>query len=691
MLNPHHFAATPFFPKRKHAWHWLVPVLLLLLFLSLFLWLPWQAQRMEAGERQDQLIADTLWVEQTVRFQLSRNEESLRLIANESVAGHLSGKKWQDRAKSLIRSSRELSRIVWMDASGKMLASTDELPVTMEDFSPPSRQASLKALESKSPKYSQPAPPPDMKTPILLDYHVPLFRGGRYAGSIIASYLTASILDQMVPWWFAQDNEISLIDGDDQVIDKRAAGGPGRGVYTHRRALDLPGASLALRTNSVKSEPKLLPNLLTGSVIALSLGLIWSLGALWRDISKRQAVEDALRRQVAFRSAMENSLMTGLRARDLEGRITYVNPAFCRMVGLPAEELVGRLPPMPYWAPEAMEEFQERFSQVLAGHPPSQFETIFQRADGQRIPVLVFESPLLDDSGKQTGWMGSILDISDRRRVEDLYRRQQEKLQASARLASMGEMASTLAHELNQPLAAISSYTAGALNLLGEDGPSKKGAAKPDQASLLKSVLEKVNLQAQRAGHIIRSVHAFVKKREPAREPVTIQELLDNVTPLIELQARQFFVSFSASIDQKLPAVLADRVLLEQVMLNLTRNAIESMQDTPPERRMLRIAAAFNAPFDAAPDSAQPNPAVIVSVIDYGHGISAEVAERLFSPFFSTKAEGMGMGLNICRSAIEFHGGTLTHRPNPQGGTIFQFSLPALVKATAEPALTAAK
>lgn len=678
------FDTDPLFPKRKRAWHWVLPVLLILLLLFTLFWLPWQAQRMEANERQEQLIADTLWVEQTVRFQLSRNEESLRLIGSEIVAGRLSGKRLQDRFKTLLRNSRELRRIVWLDAAGNMLASTEDAPVSIGDFSMHSRQAAVAAREAKSPQYSQPAPPPGMKSPMMLDYHVPLFHKGRYVGSLIASYLTTSILDQMVPWWFAQDTEIALIDNDDQVIDKRAAGGPGRGVYTHRRALDLPGVSLALRTNSVKHAPKLLPNLLVGSVIALSIGLIWSLGALWRDINRRIAAEDALRRQVAFRSAMENSLMTGLRARDLEGRITYVNPAFCQMVGLPAEQLVGRCPPMPYWAPEAMEEYQERFSRVLAGHAPPQFETIFQRADGERIPVLVFESPLLDDSGRQTGWMGSILDISDRKRIEDLSRQQQEKLQASARLASMGEIASTLAHELNQPLAAISSYTTGALNLLGGAQPGKEHALDAGHAGMLKSVLEKVSAQAQRAGHIIRSVHTFVKKREPAREPVTVQTLLDNVAPLIELQARQYFVAFSTGIDPALPPVLADRVLLEQVLLNLTRNAIEAMQSTLPDRRMLRVTAEL--------DAAQAAPAVVVSVVDRGHGISDDVAERLFSPFFTTKAEGMGMGLNICRSAVEFHGGTLTHCPNPQGGTIFRFSLPALIANHAlEPAVAETK
>jgi two-component system, LuxR family, sensor histidine kinase DctS len=655
------FAQRP----RRHVLRWFVPILLMLLFLPTLLWLPWQAQRMESTERQEQLIADTLWVEQTIRFQLGRDEESVRLLAADIAVGAVSPEKFRERVAALRRNNRELMRVVWFDGKGRAVASSDDAPIALADLPKPSQQTQRNLAGTLKPVYSQPAPPAGMEGPILIDYHVPLIAEERYAGSLAASFSVAGILDEMVPWWFAQDNEIVLANIHENIVGRRAAGGAGRGIYTHSRTLDLPGLTLALRTNSVKSAPKLLPNLLVGSVILLSLGLLWSLWALWRDITRRIAAEVALRQQVSFRTAMENSLLTGLRARDLEGRVTYVNPAFCDMLGLRPDQLIGKAPPMPYWAPEALNEYQQRFSQVMSGIATPQYETIFQRANGERFPVLIFESPLVDDSGRQTGWMGSILDISDRKRAEDLNRQQQEKLQSSARLATMGEIASTLAHELNQPLAAISSYTAGALNMLDSDA-ARNGRL--DLASL-KPALEKAGAQAQRAGQIIRSVHAFVKKRDTRRETVAIRELVDSVLPLVELQARRSYVAIEAAVTAGLPPVSADRVLLEQVLLNLTRNAIEAMRNTPPERRTLRILAQVDG---AAPAN------VIVSVIDHGHGISQEVAERLFSPFFSTKAEGMGMGLNICRTAIEFHGGTLTHHNNPQGGTIFRFSLPSL-------------
>jgi two-component system sensor histidine kinase DctS len=640
---------------------WLLPVVLVLLFLAILIWLPWQARQMESNERQEQLIADTLWVEQTIRFQLGRHEEDLKSVANEILAGAPPG-RLHERMASELKTGMELKRVRWITATGEVAASSDEAPMPTAVLSPASREAAERARLSRNGVYGQPEPhntdPAGTPGVMMMDYHLPLYRGATYLGSLVGTYQLSAILEEMVPWWFAQDNQVSLLDRDDHILARRAAAGPGHGVYTHKRALDLPGATITLMTDSVKSAPKLLPNLLVGSVIVLALALLWSLLALWGHISRRLAAEDALRLQMAFRTAMENSLVTGLRARDLEGRITYVNPAFCQMVGYTEEDLVGRSPPMPYWAPEVMAEYQHRLQNVLAGTVTPQFETIFQRPDGTRIPVLIFEAPLVDNDGRHTGWMGSILDISDRKRIEELNREHQEKLQTSSRLATMGEIASMLAHELNQPLAAISSYTTGALNLL----------ARPNvDAGTLKPAIEQAGVQARRAGQIIRSVHEFVRKREPERQDVPVAPMIDSIRALIELQARPHHVTLQASIPADLPSVRADRILIEQVLLNLTRNGIEAMSAVPPGQRALRIEAAH----DAAAGQ------VAVSVLDRGHGIPVEVAERLFSPFFSTKSQGMGMGLNICRTAIEFHGGTLTHRDHPQGGTIFTFTLPA--------------
>ncbi|MGJ9416973.1 sensor histidine kinase [Massilia sp. CMS3.1] len=652
---------NPFSLRRRanlaRPWRWLVPVLLVLLFLAVLFWLPWQARQMESNERQEQLIADTLWVEQTLRFELARSEEALATLGTDLVGKPPAPTVLQARLAQLFKNGPELRRVLWLGPDGDVLArhGTD-LPA---GTSVPSQGETREmARLTRVGRYTEPYGA-TAHLPGMLDYYLPLYRDGTYAGSLLATYSLKVLLDETVPWWFAQDNALALLDRNDMPVAARADGGPGRGIYTHRRPLDLPGASIVLATDSVKNAPRLLPNLLVGSVIVLALGLLLSLVTLWRHISRTLAAESALRQQMAFRTAMENSLITGLRARDLEGRVTYVNKAFCTMVGLPPEELVGKKPPMPYWAPEVRGDYEERFAGVLAGTITPQFETVFQRSDGVRVPVLVFEAPLVDSRGDQTGWMSSILDITDRKKAEELNRQQQEKLEASARLATMGEISSMLAHELNQPLAAISSYTAGALNVL-----ERADKAVPFEPTSLRRALEQARQQAQRAGQIIKSVHEFVKKSEPHREPVAIRDVIEGVRALIELQARQSYVVLQLDLPAQLPPVLADRVMLEQVLLNLTRNGIEAMAGVPPEGRILEIAASADAAR------------VAVSVIDHGHGIAPDVAERLFSPFFSTKAEGMGMGLSICRTAIEFHGGTLTHAPNPGGGTVFTFSLP---------------
>ncbi len=643
---------------------WMLPIVLVLLFVAVLLWLPWQAQKMEANERQEQLIADTLWVEQALLFQLKRDEENLLSLAQEVLQkkdAQAEHDKIQDRVKFLISNNHEILSLQIWNAQQQLILSQTDSGAENAIAQQLQQGAQVAELMSKSPSpvLGLTHCAKQSGQPAIILCRFPVLQDKTLIGSFVVRYRLQTLLDETVPWWFAQDNEISLQDSDEQTLAKRSAGGPGKHIYTHNRVIELPDLNLTLHTDSTKSAPKLLSNLLVVSVVLLSAGLLWSLIALWRDINRRLRAEGALRKEVAFRAAMENSLITGLRARDMEGRLTYINPSFCAMVGYPPAELIGRLPPMPYWAPEAIAEYEQRFAQILTGTvQPEGFETIYQRANGERFPVLIYESALVDEHGKQTGWMSSILDISELKRAQEHSRQQEEKLHAHARLATMGEMASMLAHELNQPLAAISSYTTGAINLLNEA---------PKDAALLPAVLDKVRQQAQRAGQVIRSVHEFVKKREVARAPLSIVSLIHNIAPLIELQAQHAQVHVHYQIDPQLPEVLADKVLLEQVLLNLTRNAIDAMQDIAAERKQLQVHAHL---------SWTRTDQILIQIIDHGDGISDDIAAELFSPFFSTKAEGMGMGLNICRTAIEFHGGSLQHRANPEGGTIFEFNLP---------------
>lgn len=635
---------------------WIMPIALVICSIGLLIWLPWLAQKNESSEKQEQLIADTLWVEQSISFQIQRDQENMLLIAKELDQGKLTKKELETRLQSLASHNREVIEIAFWDEENQIIAGNGQGSSPQNYLQ---TQTSKLIDESLFLSTRQAQCKPALDSSQLLHCLYPRYHENRYLGSASVIYQLQNLLNETIPWWFAQENEISLLDQQERVLVKRTAGALGKNIYTHNRSIDFPGYSLRLHINSTKSEPKLLSNFLVLSILILSLGLIWSLIALWRDIQRRLKTEATLRSEVSFRAAMENSLITGLRARDMEGRLTYVNPAFCKMIGFPADELIGKLPPMPYWAAEAREEYEHRFAQIISGTvQPEGFETIYQHANGERFPVLIYESPLVDNQGQQTGWMSSILDISELKRAQELSRQHEEKLHANAKLATMGEIASMMAHELNQPLAAISSYTTGALNVLK--------SPHIDQELLIKA-LENAYQQAQRAGLVIRSVHEFVKKRESHRSPISVESLVQSVTPLIELQAQNSHVMVSYNIQKSLPPIYADKILLEQVLLNLTRNGIESMQ-TSSQNRMELCIRAFTSEFE--------NNVVIFQVIDHGHGIEKETAELLFSPFFSTKTAGMGMGLKICRTAIEFHGGSLNYHPNPMGGTIFEFSIP---------------
>jgi C4-dicarboxylate-specific signal transduction histidine kinase len=268
----------------------------------------------------------------------------------------------------------------------------------------------------------------------------------------------------------------------------------------------------------------------------------------------------------------------------------------------------------------------------------------------------MYISPLIDSSGRQIGWMASMNDISEQKRMGEATLLHQKRLEQTSRLITMGEMASSLAHELNQPLSAIANYCMGSVNRL------KSGDFRRED---ILAAMEKASAQAERAGKIIRRMREFVKKSEPNRAGAALAEIVEEAVGFAEIEARKAGVSIRVDIPGDLPPVFADRIMIEQVVLNLVKNGIEAMQRTPPALRELSVTARV--------DGAR---AVEVAVADRGQGIDAAQAEQLFAPFFTTKPEGMGMGLNICRSIIEYHDGRLWAEAGAGGGSVFRFTLP---------------
>lgn len=643
--------------------------------------LVWLAGRYEASQVQDKLERDAADVVVDLRNALGRNLQEMRGLptgASELLA-------WEGRAGELLSRRREILRLQWLDARLKPLAQVttpwQAMPQEMQDRNQAHSEIALACSNAQrimgasySSTYFQPLPGSGGAE--LIEVCLPVSEAGRVRGFLVATYSLQKLLTEIVAPLLAHTQEVSFTETDGTRLALLAAQRRGSRMFTAQPLFDLPGNPLVLRMDGWHAAPSVFPNVLTALVTAMSIALVSVVVVLVRDTRRRLRAERDLAEALSFAKAMEDSLVTGLRARDLHGRVTYVNRAFCSMVGYGASEIVGLVAPLPYWPPELAQHYTERQAQRMAARtsPPSEgYESVFMRKDGTRFPVVVYEAPLINAQGLQTGWMGSILDVSEQRRAEELSRTTHERLQATARLATVGEMASLLSHELNQPLAAIASYASGSLNLL-QPAPGADAPAPQDLADV-RGAVQRIAHQADRAGRVIKSVHDFVRRRAHTREAVAAQDLLDAVLPIVRLQARKLDVQVELDIAPGLPDALCDRTMVEQVLLNLTRNAMQAMDEPPPHAPPVLELRVRRGAGDATQRWLE------FSVADNGCGIAEDVAARLFTPFFTTRAEGMGLGLSLCRTVVEQHGGHLACSARAGRGTLFVFTLPAVPAA----------
>lgn len=654
-MNMPQDTTTPHLAEETHArLLWWMPRLAFLLFAAAVAALLWFSERAEEEKQRATLISDILWLEQNLRFLLDHNEEllgrfdPLRIGQDEVFDAH---------ARALISSNTGIYQVIWLDGQGRLRqmlpAPTGSNLVGENDGPIPAPALRQLAQSLGRPVYG--AAYPVVQNDWQFEVHVPIFRNGRLAGTAVGVYSVRRLLEDSVPWWLAERYRIGIADQASQVLGQRSKVDLVVPGSEYRIPFDPPGHGLVLSAAPYLVSPSLADRLLVAALVLLAALVLASLWALRRHVRQRLAAEAALQTEVAFRKAMEDSLQTGMRVLGLDGRISYVNPAFCRMVGYPAQELLGSKAPQPFWPPEEREKIAQALAKARSSPQPSGgIEMRLQRRNGERFDALLFEAPFIDSQGRHTGWMGSILDITERKRNRELVRQQEEKLAASSRLISMGEMASSLAHELNQPLSAISSYLAGCRNLI----------AIGTTCAEIDGALAKCQDQAQRAGRIIRRIYEFMRRHEPKTEPCDLDALLADLVILIEADARRQQVRLVCEIAPNLPPLLADRVLLGQAVLNLIKNGIEAMRQTTAEQRLLQISARTH------------EDQVEISISDRGCGISPEAAAQLFEPFYTTKSEGLGVGLNICRSVVEAHHGRIWFEANPEGGSIFHISLP---------------
>lgn len=490
-------------------------------------------------------------------------------------------------------------------------------------------------------------------------------------------------------------------------------------------------------------------------------------------------------------------MLTGMRAMDMDSRISYVNPAFCAMTGFSEAELIGRKPPFPYWPPDRYEENSRLLQQEIQGRSPAGgAEVKVMRKDGSLFDARMYVSPLIDPKGKQNGWMTSMTNITEAKRVRDqlsasherfttvlegldaavsvlsvqqgellfanrsyrlwfgadpkghamlagnqlgqakreneldedvddysglaaqqltelgsdpkevyvetlemwfdvrarylqwtdgrlaqmliatditarrhaeaLAAQQAEKAQVTSRLMTMGEMASSVAHELNQPLTAITNYCNGMVSRVRND------AIKKDD---LLAALEKTAKQAQRAGQIIHRIRNFVKRSEPQRQPSSAHAIIEDAVELAGIELRRRSIAIHTYVAQRLPMLVVDPILIEQVVLNLLKNAAEAIDNAglPVSRRHIELRVVPK-------HTAELGGHVEFSVTDMGPGLPEEVIARMYEAFFSTKADGMGIGLGLCRSIVESHQGRIRAENLYNGQTIvgcrFAFTIP---------------
>ena len=652
---------------------WLLLVFLVFLALGILVWL---ARGYEMDQVQRELDRDNADAVMDIRNGLARNLQNLHGLN----ASDTTPEAWTQHALALLREHREWMRLEWRDTDLRLRAEVDSpyfAPLsdaiidTETDISHVCAMATR--LDGGAYAASRFVPLAHGRGLEIVNLCLPIRLGTRRMGYAVATYSLSGILTSMLGEAYTRRQQVSFTEPDGTRLATFGASRRGSRIFTSQILLDLPGTTLVLRMDGWRAAPDVLPNVLTALVTALTIALITVLILLSRDFRRRQQAEHALADALAFRQAMEDSLVTGLRARDLQGRITYVNTAFCSMVGFTADELVGRGAPAPYWPPEMADGYGQRQAvRLVAGHSPPRegLESVFQRKDGTRFPVLIIEAPLINATGKHAGWMSAVLDMSEQRRIEELQRASQDRLQATARLSAVGEMASLLSHELNQPLAAISSYATGSLNLMQGAAPSPSTDA--DTMHDVQVALGRIAEQASRAGRVISSVHDFVRRRGRAREAVAPRTIIETTLPLVQMQAHKLRISIQVQCEEDLPEVWCDRALVEQVLLNLARNGMQAMAEERLDQRQLVLAARYR------PAGAPGRGWIEFSVADRGAGISEEVARQLFTPFFTTKAEGMGLGLSMCRTVIEQHGGALDYAPNQPKGTVFRFTVPRM-------------
>ncbi|MCX7250726.1 MAG: ATP-binding protein [Burkholderiales bacterium] len=630
-LDPLDLDARQASASSRRALLWLVGLLTLvtacIVLLALFL------RDVEAQEEELRRAADAQWLEQTLRFHFQRLERDLAQLDSAQPAPGVQPPQLQ-RAGLLWRGEGVIAWQGWLAA--ERLDSPAQWPAIMAaaELQPEDSGTLAVMLDTgrglQRPAYAGPLRGRQRPGDPLLWLAVPKFEQGRFLGNQVAAIRIERALEQIVPAWFLADHALLTLDDESGLTAP-----PG---LRYPVAMPLPGAQWKLAVELLQARPAIAPRAFFGIALLCLVAMLVALYFFWRATLRRRQAERRLQTQIALRSAMERSVTLGLLARDLDGQCLYANPAFCRMLGWSARELAAKAG----WPPAlaASLDALPTAAAVTSG-PSSGLELQLQHHDGHELELLVHGAPLTQADGRVMGWIYALLDITERKRVERLAARQQEQLEASGRLIAVGEVASTLAHELNQPLGALSSFASGLLNRVRQGNISW-----PE----IVPVLERIERMAEKAGLVIQRINAFARRQEMSRQPLALAPFVRRVAQQLTLPpgvALQLELPEPAGSAEPGPSVSADALLLEHALHNLVLNATEWAGQGSSGPALVRVSLVQETYLTG------------IRIEDSGPGIPEAQRAGIFNAFASHKPGGMGMGLSICRSIVEAHHGRI--------------------------------
>jgi PAS domain S-box-containing protein len=386
-------------------------------------------------------------------------------------------------------------------------------------------------------------------------------------------------------------------------------------------------------------------------------------GARWHviltDIDEHKRTLEALRQSEERATLIINAMPVQLWTADAKGRLTFTSSESRAYFGLKTAD-PNRWDRGSVVHPDDLERVNQVWSRAVAAGASYRVQCRHRRADGLYRWYEIRAEPLRDDQGQLMGWCGVNFDIDDSRRLESEAREAHRRLGRAAQLATVAELSASIAHEINQPLASVVSSAEGCQRWLAMDPPNIDRARR---------AAERINRDGMAAAEIVQRIRALFKRSAPAMAWLDVNDVILQVLEILKDQIESEGITVNAELTSDLAPVLADRVQIQQVISNLAQNAVDAMRGVVERPRQLVVGTRSD-----------PGNATVIQISDSGEGLKSP--ERVFESFYTTKSTGMGMGLTICRSIIEAHGGRIWAEPNPLGGTTFSFSLPAPTTAS---------